>query len=140
RSDSALPFRPAIPFLFALLNKIKRGKRDIDEPLLDQLTHISEEKCQDQRPDVATIHIGVSHDDDLMVTQLVQVQRLGILGSSKRNAQRGNDVLDFLVVVDLVLLRLLDIENLSPQWQDCLERPVAPLLGRPTRRITLYQV
>src|SRR5690606_39171110 len=133
-------FCPAISFFLALLHKVKRGKRNIDESLLDQLTHIAEEKCQDQGADVAAIHISICHNYDLVVAQLVQVQRLGIFRGSKRYAQRGYDVLNFLVVINLMLLRLLYIEDFSPEGKDCLERPVAALLGRAARGITLDKI
>ena len=45
--------------------------RDVQEARLDQRAHVTEEKRQKQGPDVASVDIGVGHDDDLVVSRLV---------------------------------------------------------------------
>src|SRR5256885_11345629 len=44
---------------------------------------------------------------------------------------------DFLAREHLVETCLLDVEDLAFERKDCLELAVAPLLGRPARRIAL---
>ena len=102
--------------------------------------HVAEEEGQDQRHDVATVYVGVTHDDDLVVTQLVQVQHpFAVLALYDAHAQGGKHVFDLLILVDLVLHGLLYVEDLPPQRQDRLELPVAALLGRTPGRVTLHQ-
>jgi hypothetical protein len=41
-------------------------------PALDQLRHLPEEEGQQQRADMGAVHVGIGHDDDLVVAQLVR--------------------------------------------------------------------
>ena len=43
------------------------GSARVDD-LLDELAHLAEEEGQQERPDVSAVHIGVGHDDDLVVS------------------------------------------------------------------------
>ena len=48
-------------------DRVERRLRNIDEPLLHELVHLPVEERQQQRADVRAVHIGVRHDDDLVV-------------------------------------------------------------------------
>ena len=52
---------------------VEWGSGDIQMPFLDDLRHEAEEERHDQCVDVRTIDIGIGHDDDLVVTQLVDI-------------------------------------------------------------------
>ena len=47
---------------------------DIDVPFADKLGHLAEEEREQERADVAPVHVGVGHDDDLAVTKLAEVE------------------------------------------------------------------
>jgi hypothetical protein len=49
---------------------VERGLGAVDVPAPDQLGHLPEEERQQQRADVAPVHVGVGHDDDPPVAQL----------------------------------------------------------------------
>jgi hypothetical protein len=53
------------------LDLIKRRLRDVDFAGAHQLGHLPEEKRQQQSANVRAVHVGVRHDDDAAVTQLV---------------------------------------------------------------------
>ena len=46
---------------------VERRLGDVDVAGLDQLRHLPAEKREQQGADVAAIHIGIGHDDDLVV-------------------------------------------------------------------------
>ena len=54
----------------ALLDRVQRRLRDEDVAALDQLLHVAEEERQQQGADVASVHVGVGHQNDLAVAQL----------------------------------------------------------------------
>jgi hypothetical protein len=45
---------------------------------LNYFRHIAVEQCHDQCVDVRTIDVGIGHDDDLVVAQLVNVGLLAV--------------------------------------------------------------
>ena len=66
----ALLLRPAIFFDLAFLAEIEWGSSQIDVPFLYQAAHTTEEEGQNQRGNMASIDIGIGHDDDLLIAQL----------------------------------------------------------------------
>ena len=82
--------------------------------------------------DVRAVDIGVGHEDDLVVAQLLDVEVLVDPG-----AQRGDQRLDLVVPQHLVDPGLLDIQDLAPYRQDRLVLRVPSLLGGATGRVTL---
>ena len=58
---------------------------------------------------MGAVHIGICHDDDLVVAQLVLIELLADTG-----AQRDDDRLELVVAVDLVHPCLFHVEHLSP--------------------------
>ena len=105
--------------------------------VLDQLLHLTEEEGQHQRGDMATVHVGIGHNDNLIVAQFVEVQGLVILLGANRHTQCDKHILDLLVLPHLVLLSLLDVQDLTTQRHNSLELAVATLLCGTTCRITL---
>src|SRR5262245_48161275 len=100
---------------------------------LDQLVHLAEKKRQQQRADMRAIHVRVSHDDDLVVPQLVRIELVAPYAGSERGDQRP----DFLAGQHLVEPRALDVENLATQRKHSLEFAVATLLGGTACAVTL---
>src|SRR5690606_6739859 len=97
--------------LFTLLYQIQRRQGNVDKPAFNQLTHVPEEERKDKRPDVAAVNVRIGHDDDLVISQLVQVQRLRIVGGTKAHPKGSDDIFDLVVVVDLVFLCLLNVQD-----------------------------
>ena len=113
----------------------KRRHRGVDIAIFDERAHIAEEERQQQRPDVRAVDIGIRHDDDLVVTELIDVEIL-----AKAGAERDDDGLELIVAVNFVGSHLFDVQHLAPQRQDRLEARVAPLRGAAACRVALYDV
>src|SRR6266545_2342308 len=124
-----------IPLRLALLDLEERRLRDKEPPCLDDRHHVPEKERQEQGPDVRAVHVGVRHQDHLVVAQLRDVEFLG----SDARAQRGDQQSNFLMRQDLVVARLLRVDDLAAQWKHRLDFPVASLLGRAPRRIALHE-
>ena len=107
----------------------------IDVSFLDQLAHVAEEKRQQQRADMRAVDVGVGHDDDLVVSQLADVEIF-----ADAAAERLDDDADFLAAEHLVHARLFDVENLAAQGQNGLELAVASLFGAAAGRVALDDV
>ena len=104
-------------------------------PALDHRHHVAEEERQEQRPDVGAVHVGIRHEDDLVVPELPEVE----LVRADAGAQRRDQEPDFLVGQHLVVARLLGVDDLAPERQDRLDPPVAALLRRAAGRVALHE-
>jgi len=82
---------------------------------------------------VLPVRIGIRQDAHLVITQF------GKVADARIDAQRHADVVHFLRGADLTRLELPGVQDLAAQRHDGLELPVARLLGRAARRITLDQ-
>ncbi len=56
----------------AFLDRIQRRLCDEHIAALDQLLHVAEEECQQQGADVASVHVGVGHQNNFAVAQLAR--------------------------------------------------------------------
>ena len=56
------------------LHAVERRLCDVNVLAVDQLFHVPEEKCEQQRADVGAVHVRVGHQDDLVVAQLAGVE------------------------------------------------------------------
>ncbi|EEF93854.1 hypothetical protein CATMIT_01509, partial [Catenibacterium mitsuokai DSM 15897] len=72
------------------------------------------------------VDVGVGHQDDAVVAQLVRV----VLVLADAGAQRGDQRADFGAAEHTVEARALDVEDLALERQDRLGLAVAALLGR----------
>ena len=81
------------------------------------------------------VDIGICHDDDLVIAQLIDVE---ILAQSR--AERDDDGLELVVAVNLVGAHLFHVEHLAPERQNRLEARVASLRGAAACRVALYDV
>ena len=90
----------------------------------DHFLHVAEEERQDQRADVRAVDVGVRHDDDLVVAELLD----GEVVAADARAEGSDHQADLVGGEHLVEARLLHVENLSLQRKNRLEAPVAALL------------
>ena len=90
----------------------------------DELIHLPVEEAQQQRADVAAVHIGVGHDDDLVVAELGDV-----LIDADAGADGLDHGLDFGVVEDFVFARFVSVDDLAAEWKDGLELAEAASFG-----------
>src|SRR5689334_1903581 len=86
---------------------------------------------------MTTIHVGISHDDQLMIPQLNYIQGLWIFRSADSYSKGSIHIPDLLVLVDFMLHSLFYVKDLTPQWKYSLETTVTALLCRSTCRVTL---
>ena len=84
---------------------------------------------------MGTVHVGISHNNNLVVADFIKVKILTDAGT-----ERCNNRLEFLIAEYLVEPGLFDVQHLSPQRQNCLRLTVAPLLCGTACRITFYNV
>ena len=117
----------------AALDLVERRLGDVDVAAIDQLAHLAVEEGQQQRADVGAVDVGVGHDDDLVVAQLVDVE----LFAADRRAERHHQIADLLGAEHAVEARALDIEDLAAQRQHGLVVAVAALRGRAAGGVAL---
>src|SRR6266511_1382140 len=110
--------------LLADVGAVQRRLRDVDAPLRDQLLQLTEEERQQERAYVTAIYIRVSHDNHLVVPDLLALEVLADAG-----ADGGDERLDLLVLEHAVDAGALDVEDLPPDRQDRLDAWVARPLG-----------
>ena len=115
---------------------VERRHRYIHMPLTDEVRHEAIQEGQQQGIDVGTIDIRIRHQDDLVVTQLRDVEIVAVaLGEAA--AEGVDHGLDLRVCENLIHRRLLDVQDLTTEWQDRLGLTVTAGLRRAARRITL---
>ena len=79
------------------------------------------------------VDVGVGHDDDLVIAQLVDVE----LVAADAGAERGDQRADLFGGQHFVEARALDIEDFAAQRQHRLELAIAALLGRAAGGVAL---
>jgi hypothetical protein len=87
----------------------------INVAVIDERAHKAIEESQKQNTNVVTINISIGHDDDLVITDLGDIEVLADAG-----ADRGDHVADFGVLEDAVFPRLFNVQNLATERQDRL--------------------
>ena len=117
-----------INFIFPVADLEQRRLGDIEITPFHQLPHLTEEEGQQQGPDVGTVHIGIRHDDHLMVSQFADI----IITLANTGTEGGNDHFDLFILQHLVETGFLHIKHFSTQRQDGLIFPVSALFGRTT--------
>ncbi len=109
----ALCICPAILFYFTFFAEVERGSSDVQIAILDNLWHIAEEECHNQCVDVRTIDVGIGHDDNLMIAQLLYVGFLAVFVSSDSYTESCVDIADFITFQSLVIHGFFHIQNLT---------------------------
>ena len=121
--------------LFSPGDPVERRLGDVDVAVLDECRHIPVEEREEERPDMRTVDIRIGHQDDMVVPGPLDVETVADPG-----ADSGYQRLDLGVLQDLVLRSLLDVQDLAPQGEDCLELSVSPLLCGTACRISFHDV
>ncbi len=114
---------------------VERRLGDEEVPVGDQFRHLPVEEGQQQRADVGAVDVGVRHDHDLVITQLVDVELFG----TDRRADRLDEGADLLGAEHAVETGPLDVEDLALERQDRLVLAVAALLGGAAGAVALDQ-
>ena len=65
---------------------------------------------------MAAVHIGIRHNDDLMVAELFNVELVPDPGT-----QRNDQGIELIVAVNFIGARLFDVEHLAPHREDRLK-------------------
>ena len=87
------------------------------------------------------VHVGVGHDDDLVVAGLVGVEAAdGFAALADAGAYGGDERSDFFVGEDLVEAGLLGVDQLASEREDGLVAAVAALFGGAAGRVALDEV
>src|SRR3954471_4690488 len=121
-----------VALVAALLELVERRLGDVDVARLDQILHLAEEQREDERADVRAFHVGVRHEDHLVVAGALEVELVAHAGPDRRDER-----LDLLVAQHLVDARTLHVEDLAAQGQHGLRVAVATLLGRAAGGVAL---
>ncbi len=116
----------------ALRQPVERRHGEIKMAGLDQFRRLPVEEGDQQRGDMRAVDVGVGHDDDLLVAQL-----LFLVMRADAAAERLDEIGELLVGGELVARGAGDVQNLAAQRQDRLIGAVARLLGRAAGRIAL---
>ena len=90
------------------------------------------EEGHEQRGDMGAVDVGVGHDDDPVVAEIV----LAIM-PARADAERLDEIGELLVLGELLAAGAGNVEDLALERQHRLGRPVARLLGRAAGRIAL---
>ena len=93
RYSSSAPSFLEVQLLLVLGDFVERRLGDVEVALRDELGHLPVEERQEQRADVAPVHVGVRHDDDVVVADLVRVV---VLSSPMPVPERGDEGDNFL--------------------------------------------
>ena len=73
-------------FNLAFLAAVKRRRGNVQVAVFDKFGHVAEEQRHDERVDVGAVHVGVGHDYNLVVAQLVDVGFLAVLVNTEAHA------------------------------------------------------
>ena len=102
-------------------------------PFGHESVHLPVEKRQQQRANVRAVHIGVSHDHNLVVPPFAKI---GFIANARAN--RRDHAAHFLVGQHLIFATLIRVDDLAPQRQDRLILAAATALGTATSRVAFH--
>ena len=133
-----LQFQLVLEVLLLLTNLrfVQRWLRDVDVAALNEIGHLAIEEREQKRADVCTVDVGIGHDDDAVVAQLLDV----VIVLAKACAHRRDERNDLLGRDDLIEARFFNVQHLAAQRQNRLEFTVAALFGGAACGVTLHQI
>ena len=79
-----------VALLASALHLVERRLGDEEVAALDQLRHLPVEEGEQQRADMGAVDVGVGHDDDLVVAQLLEVEIVAADAGAERRDQRAD--------------------------------------------------
>src|SRR6218665_3573842 len=97
------------------LQSVKRWLCEVHVPEVNERTHITKKKCQQQGRDGLTVNIGISHEHYLVVPNF-----FGREGFTDAPAEGGDHRLHFIMGQGAIESSFFNIENLPAQRQNCL--------------------
>ena len=74
--EDAVQLLVVVDVLLALLalDLVERRLGDVDVAAVEEAAHLAVEEREEERADVRAVHVGVGHDDDLVVAGLLDVE------------------------------------------------------------------
>ena len=124
-----------IPDFFVFLQFVQRRLCQIYISFFDQVRHEPVQEGEQQCTDMGAVHVGIGHDDDLVVSEFADIKVVMDAGP-----ECGDHGLDLGVSVYFIKSCLLYIKDLSPQRQDGLRCTVSGRLRGSAGGISLYDV
>ncbi len=100
---------------------------------------MTEEEGEQQGVNMASVHIGVGHDNDAMVAQFAQVKSLTVFFGAPCHSKGCINIAYFFTFKDAVFLCFFHVQDLTAQRQDGLERSVTTALSRTACGISFYK-
>ena len=116
--DECLALLVGVAVFAELLERalVEWGSGDVEMSILDDARHEAIEQCHDERVDVRTIDVGVGHDDNLVVAQLVDIcLTVGFAFYTEAHTDRLDDVHHRLCLKHAMPLHFLNVQNLTAQ-------------------------
>ena len=111
--------------------------RNIYMAFIDQFRHKTIEQCQKQCGNMRTVNIGIRHDHDLVIAKFTDIKIIAI--SFRKSASKCIDhSLDLRIGKHFVNGCFFNIQNLAPDWKDCLIITVTGCFCRTACGISLY--
>ena len=104
--------------LFLVPDTEKRRFKNIEVPRKNQRLEKGQEKCDQQIPDVKAVHVGVGCDNDLRITQIVDILL---------NIQSMHDIEKLFVRVNRVQFQTVTVQRLAAEREYSLVHRIAAL-------------
>ena len=82
-----------------------------------------------------TVHVGVRHDDDFAVATLGKIRF-----ASVPDAKGGNHTLNFFILQNAHVVRLVGVDNLTAQGKDRLKFANTSAFRRTARGVSFHEV
>ena len=110
---------------FPDIDAIERRLPEIDAAGFNERSHVTIEKSEQKRRDVAPVAVGVGEENDLVVAQMVERTIL-----ADGAAEGVCDIAKLSVLVNLVRARRFGVEDFAAQGEDGLNAAIASLFCR----------
>ena len=110
----AFLLRVAVMCLFLVPDTEKRRFKNVEVPRKNQRLEKGQEKCDQQIPDVKTVHVGVGCDNDLRITQIVDILSM-------------HDIEKLFVRVNRVQFQTVTVQRLAAEREYSLVHRIAAL-------------
>src|SRR3990172_2282397 len=104
-----LPLAHQVLLSASLLHFEERRLSDVEVSRFDHRHHMPEEEREEKRSNMRAVHIGISHQHDLLVAKLRDIE---LVGTDPRPHRRDEQP-DLLMGEDFVVARLLGVDDLS---------------------------
>ena len=100
------------------IGHVSKRFKNVEVPRKNQRLEKGQEKCDQQIPDVKTVHVGVGCDNDLRITQIVDILL---------NIQSMHDIEKLFVRVNRVQFQTVTVQRLAAEREYSLVHRIAAL-------------